>query len=226
MTVVGSTLRGGKLSSLTFTDITSIWKQKGEKSNLENDRGIFGVSKVRSIIEKLVYEDTINKIDKKMSDSNVGARKKRNIRDNLFVLYSVINDAIRNRRNIDIQYYDISKCFDSMWAEDAMNDYYDVGVTDDKFALISLMNKKCNVKVKTPVGDTERFVLKQIEMQGTVTAPIKCAIQLDTLGRYCYTYSTGLYFYRNACAIPPLGMIDDIAGIANCNSESVILRPT
>ena len=99
-----------------------------------------------------------------------------------------------------------------------------MGITNDKFALISLLNKKCNVKVKTPVGDTNRFELKQIEMQGTVNAPLKCAVQIDTLGRYCYTYSTGLYFYKNACAIPPLGMIDDIAGIARCNGDSVVLN--
>ena len=89
---------------LTFTNITSIWKQKGEKSDLENDRGIFGVSKIRAIIEKLVYEDSHEVIENNMSDSNVGARKKRNIRDNLFVLYASINDAIRNKKNIDIQY--------------------------------------------------------------------------------------------------------------------------
>ena len=96
---------------LTLTDITSIWKLKGEKSNLENDRGIFGVSKIRAIIEKLVYEDIYKEIDENMSDSNVGARKKRNIRDNLFVLNATIYDAIRNKTDIDIQFYDISKCF-------------------------------------------------------------------------------------------------------------------
>ena len=209
---------------LTFTDITSIWKQKGEKCDLENDRGIFGVSKIRAIIEKLIYEDIHEQVDEEMSDSNVGARKKRNIRDNLFVLYATINDAVRNKRNIDVQFYDISKCFDSMWTEDTMNDFYDVGVTNDKFSLISLMNNKCNVKVKTPVGDSENFELSQFEMQGTVTAPLKCAVQIDTLGRYCYTFGTGLYLYRDACNIPPLGMIDDIAGIAKCNNESIILN--
>ena len=144
----------------------------------------------------MVYEDTYEQIDANMSDSNVGGRKRRNIRDNLFVIYATINDAIRNNKKIDIQYYDISKCFDSMWAEDSMNDYYDVGVTNDKFALISLLNDKCKVKIKTPVGDTDIFELEQIEMQGTVTAPLKCSVQMDTLGRYCYKYSTGLYLYK------------------------------
>ena len=142
-------------SFLTHTDITSIWKQKGEKADLDNDRGIFGVSKVRAIIEKLVYEDTHEDIDDKMSDSNVGARKRRNIRDNLFTLYATINDAIRNKKNIDIQYYDIAKCFETMWTEDTMNDYYDVGVNNDKFALISLMNKNAMSKLK-PQLETPR----------------------------------------------------------------------
>ena len=140
------------------------------------------------------------------------------------MIYAIINHAIRNKKNIDIQFYDISKCFDAMWAEETMNDFYDAGVKNDKFALISLMNDKCKVKVKTPVGDTERFELNQIEMQGTVPAPLKCAVQVDTLGKYCYTYNTGNYMYKDACAVPPLGMIDVIAGVANCGDKSVVLN--
>ena len=159
-----------------------------------------------------------------MSDSNVGGRRKRNIRDNLFVIYAAINEAIKNKKPIDIQFYDLAKCFDAMWTEETMNDLYDAGVKDQNFSLISLMNDKCQVKVKTPVGDTKRFELNRIEMQGTVPAPLKCAVQMDTLGKYCYTYNTGLYVYRDACYVPPLGMIDDVAGIAHCKTNSIILN--
>ena len=159
-----------------------------------------------------------------MSDSNVGGRKHRNIRDNLFVLYATVNDANRKKKSINLQFFDISKCFDAMWAEDTMNDFYDAGVTDDNFSLISLLNEKCKVKVKTPVGDTERFELNMIEMQGTVLAPLKCSVQMDTLGRYCYKFNTGLYKYKGSCDVPPLGMIDDIAGVSDCNEKSVILN--
>ena len=114
-------------------------------------------------------------IDSCMSDSNDGGRRNRNIRDNLFVIYAAINDAIKNKKDIDIQFYDL----DAMWAEETMNDLYDVGVRDEKFALISLLNDKCQVKVKTPVGDTSRFELNRIEMQGTVPAPLKCAVQIE-----------------------------------------------
>ena len=159
-----------------------------------------------------------------MSDSNVGGRRKRNIRDNLFAIYAIINDAIKNKKDIDIQFYDISKCFDAMWAEETMNDIFEAGLKGDKFALMSLMNSKCRVKVKTPVGGTEIFELNNIEMQGTVPAPLKCAVQIETLGRYCYTYNTGIYYYKYVCSVPPLGMIDDIGGVAKCQDDTVILN--
>ena len=211
-------------SFFMLTDITSIYKGKGPKCDLNSDRGIFSVSKIRSIIEKLICQSQYDTIDKSMSDSNVGGRKDRNIRDNLFVLYAIINDAIRKKKSINLQFFDISKCFDAMWTEDTMNDFYDAGVTDDNFSLISLLNDKCKVKVKTPVGDTERFELNQIEMQGTVLAPLKCSVQMDTLGKYCYELNTGLYKYKGSCNVPPLGMIDDIAGVSDCNEKSVILN--
>lgn len=66
---------------------------------------------------------------------------------------------------------DLSKCFKSLWTQETMNDLYDLGVRDDKFALISALNDKCRVSIKTPVGQTEEFLLEKIEMQGTVTAP-------------------------------------------------------
>ena len=52
-----------------------------------------------------------------------------------------INEAV-SKKEIDIQFYDLAKCFDAMWAEETMNDLYDAGVQDEQFALISLMNEK------------------------------------------------------------------------------------
>ena len=77
-----------------FMSITSLYKQKGSRSDISNERGIFNVSKVRSIFDKVIYSDVYDTIDQQMSFSNVGGRKQRNIRDNLFVLYASINDVI------------------------------------------------------------------------------------------------------------------------------------
>ena len=144
-------------------------------------RGIFNVSKVRSIFDKVIYSEVYPTIDKNMSFSNVGGRRQRNIRDNLFVLYAAVNDG--SAPNFDIQGYDVIKCFDEMWYEETLNDLWDVKIQDDKFALISKLDEKCKIVVKTPCGVTDNFELERIALQGSVFGPIKCAVQMDTIGR-------------------------------------------
>ena len=84
-----------------------------------------------------------------------------------------------------------------------MKDLWDAGVHDEKFAIVSKMNEKCQIAVKTPVGITDRFELEQIEMQGTKFSNIKCSVQVDTLGRECYTSSEGLFLYKKVCLCSP-----------------------
>ena len=83
---------------MRITKITSIYKNKGEKSDLKNDRGVHSVTKFRAIIDKLVYNDKYEEIDRNMSDCNVGGRKNRSIRDNLFILNAVIKNALAIRK--------------------------------------------------------------------------------------------------------------------------------
>ena len=145
-----------------LTKITSIYKNKGEKCDLSNDRGVHSVTKFRAIIDKLLYNDKYPEIDGNMSECNVGGRKNRSIRDNLFVLYAVINDALGYQKvEIDIQFYDLRQAFDSMWFEKTMNDKWEsMDVKDEKSALISEMNQLVDLFVKTPVGDSEIFTLE------------------------------------------------------------------
>ena len=209
-----------------LTKITSIYKSKGEKCDLQNDRGVHSVTKFRAIIDKLLYNDMYEQIDSKMSNCNVGGRRNRSIRDNLFVIYACINDATGYQKtDIDIQFYDITQCFDSMWYEETMNDLWEsLDIRDDKFSLVSEMNKEVDIFVKTPVGDTEIFTLEKIEQQGTVLAPIKCSNQMDSISRECLKEKVEMFRYRNVISIPPLGMIDDLASVSYCGPKSVKLN--
>ena len=209
-----------------MTKTTSIYKKKGEKCDLSNDRGVHSVTKFWSIIDKLLYNDKYKEIDKNMSDCNVGGRKHRSIRDNLFVIYTVINDALSYQKvDIDIQFYDLRQAFNSMWFEETMNDMWEgMEVKDEKFALISEMNSNVDLFVKTPVGNSEVFTLEKIEQQGTVLGPIKCSNQIDSISRECLRENIEMFKYRGAISIPPLGMIHDLCAVAQCGPQSVIMN--
>ena len=211
---------------LTTSNITSIYKKRGEKNDLNSDRGVFNCVKLRSILDKLVYEDNYKIIDDNMSCSNIGARKNRNIRDHLFVVNAVLNHANQTKGDdIDIQIYDAFKCFDKMWYEETANDFYDAGVTGDSFIVMANSNQKCKVAVKTPWGSvTNRVTLKRIEMQGTNPAPLKCSVQIDTLGKECMEEGEGLFKYKDCTNIPALSFVDDVLAFSKCGTESVKLN--
>ena len=76
---------------LELCNISSIWKKKGSRNSFESYRGIFRVSVFRTILDRLIYNDEYSNIDQNLTDANVGCRKGRNIRDNLFVLNAIKN---------------------------------------------------------------------------------------------------------------------------------------
>ena len=70
---------------------------------------------MNKILDNLIYSDNYDEIDGNMSDSNVGARRKRNVKDHLLIIHGVINSVIRgNEECIDIQVYDLEKAFDAL----------------------------------------------------------------------------------------------------------------
>ena len=111
---------------------------------------MFNVAKLRSILDKLIYVDAYPTIDEKLSCSNVGGRKGRSIRYHLFIIYGINNDVLNGKaESIDIQGYDINKCFDDLW---------DVGLKNDTFAMKAKLDENAQVVVKTPVGVTESLI--------------------------------------------------------------------
>ena len=82
---------------IRFADVATIYKGKGEKCDLENDRGIFLVTTFRSILMRLIYKDKYQVIDSNMSDSQVGGRKGKNVRNHIWILNGIICDVLSTK---------------------------------------------------------------------------------------------------------------------------------
>ena len=77
---------------MEMTNVTSIYKKKGSRQDLNNDRGIFTVTVLRSIVDKLVYNDSYDTIDYNMRDSKEKGRHNRIIRDNIYGIILLVPD--------------------------------------------------------------------------------------------------------------------------------------
>ena len=72
------------------------------------------------------------------------------MRDNIFVMNAITNFVVNgNQEPIDIQVYDVQKCFDALWVEDCINDIYETGFDNDKLPLLFLENQNAMIAVKT-----------------------------------------------------------------------------
>jgi hypothetical protein len=203
---------------MRVTKISAIYKGKGEVTSLESDRGIFLVSIFRTILMTMIYKDKYDIIDRSMSDSNIGARKEKNIRNHIFVVNSILHDVLSKKSNspIDIMVLDYKQMFDSECLFQCMNDLYETGVDDDFFSLLFEATRENLVAVKTPHGISERTTINEIVMQGDVLAPLISSLQVDTIGKECLQDKKHLYFYKDEVPIPPLGLVDDLFTISTC----------
>ena len=168
---------------LELCNISSIWKQKKSKNEFDSYRGIFRLTVFRSILDRLIYNDEYKNIDRKLTDANVGARKNRNIRDNIFVMNAIFNSMSKdNGENLDCQVYDVETCFDALWLHEVVNCLYDAGLKNDKLTLLFLENNNANVAVKSNGGLSRRVNIKDIIMQGSVWGSLCCIVLMDKLG--------------------------------------------
>ena len=210
---------------LEACNITSIFKNKGSKSDFDKYRGIFRVLVFRSILEKLIYHDEYHKIDANLSDANVGARKGRNIRDNLFVVNAITNSIKRGSQEaVDICAYDAEKCFDALWTYECINDLFDAGLQNDRLTLLFIMNQSAQVAIKTPHGITERVSILNIIMQGTTWGSLFCKTTMDKLPQKIYKDKSLLYMYKGQVSVPPLEMVDDILTVETCGVKSLAMN--
>ena len=172
---------------------------------------------------RLIYLDKYDELDYSMSDSQVGARRGKSVRNHIWVLNGVICDVLSSKKKapVDLQFFYYKQCFDSLWLQEYMNDVYKGGIQDDKFSLLYNVNTRVNVSVKTPVGKTQRGIITNAIIQGDVFGPMLCGKQVDEIGKECIDERKYTYKYKGEVDIPPLSMLDDLISISECGHKDI-----
>jgi hypothetical protein len=209
--------------NLQRCNITTIHKKKS-KSDLCNYRGVFRVHVLRSILDRLTYNDLYYTIDNTLTDGNVGARKHRSVRDNIFVISAITNSVINgDSPAIQVQVLDQKTCFDKLWLQACVNSLYEAGINNDKLNLLYIENKNAQIAVKVNNQLTTRINVKDVVMQGSVWGSLKCTTNMDKLNKITMSDTQLQYKYKGDSNIPigVLGMVDDTLGVSECGNDSI-----
>ena len=199
---------------MNIANVTTVPKT-GSKLEPGNERGIFRVEILRSILMRLVYNTKYYDIDENISDCQMGARKGKGCRSNIWILNGIIFENIKRskKKPIVLQFYDFKQMFDSVNLKLAISDLYDYGVQDDNLQLLYKANQEIFMSVKTPGGLTERQKITNSVLQGDTWGPMLASLQVDKIGRSIEETGIG-YLYKNILPISMLGLVDDIVGVS------------
>ena len=205
-------------------NITSVYKSK-QKNSFENYRGIFRLPVLRSILDKLTYSDNYDKIDDNLTDGSFGSRKTKGCRDNMFIVYSVINSVLSGGyKPVVLEAIDNVKCFDKLWMEAVMNSLYDCGLTDQTLNILYNESDKASVAVKFGnVVSNNRADVSRVVMQGSVWASYMCTVLQDTMNKAMLSDKELVYNYKDDKDIEVgiIGFVDDSLAISECGYKSI-----
>ena len=82
---------------MNHANVTTVPKS-GSRLEPANERGMFRVEIVRSILMRLIYNSKYHEIDSNMSDCQMGARKGRGCRTNIWILNGIMHENIKRKR--------------------------------------------------------------------------------------------------------------------------------
>ena len=105
--------------------ICTLYKQKGSWKELENHRGIFIVVIVSIIFEKVLKNRITPILRENMTKFQTSGTKGKGVVDNLFIMRALISNSLYVNQPLFLTFYDIEKCFDSLWLEDCINSLWE-----------------------------------------------------------------------------------------------------
>ena len=196
--------------------IQTVKNKNGSLNKLESYRGIFLVPILSLILEKLLKNRMQPTLENNMSKFQTGGAKGKGVVDNLFILRGLIDHTNYLGKELWITFYDIEKCFDSLWLEDCINAPWRNGIQDDILYQVYLMNRKAHVTAKTPFGDSHPFITTDLVKQGACLGPIPNNCSLSDI---C---TEGTYFNYGSVQIKSLEFVDDVADLNSGNAFAVL----
>jgi hypothetical protein len=167
--------------------ISPIYKNKGSKKDLVNQRGLFLTLVISKIFERLVM-DRIKGTAKSISKLQAGGTENRSTYDQTFILRSFISHAKYIGITLFLTLYDFKQCFDNLWLEDSILSLWKLGLATDMLPIIYKMNEESKITVKTPIGNTNSFNVPCVCKQGTVLIPPICSA---SIAECCEEHKTG-----------------------------------
>ena len=159
-------------SAITY--LTRIWKGKGSRENLANNRFIHNKEPHTKLFEKCVVELVARKINQATPQAQAGSRKGRSTRDQMLKLLILQKFHESKGKPLPILLVDVRACFDKIRLSDVIFDTLEAGADAKAIRVLNKMASETVIKLKGDhrnEGEGVGRMVKNTLGQGTNLAP-------------------------------------------------------
>jgi len=153
--------------------IISIYKNKGDRSDCGNSRGISLLSVAGKVLAKVLL-DRLNKyvVDEVCPETQCGFRKQRGTVDMIFLARQIQEKAREQNRDLCIAFIDLRKAFDSVNRSLLWTVMRKFGCPRKFVAVVRAFHENMTASVSVGGEETNRFKVEVGVKQGCVLAPV------------------------------------------------------
>ena len=157
-----------------------IFKGKGKKENLSDNRFIHSKSWLPRLVEGLIVEEGVKEaLVTKSSMFQIGGQPGHRPEEHMFVMRSLISKTRAEGKPIVVQCWDISKFFDKERISDAILTCLKRKANKKATKLWLNLNEETKIRVKTGVGLSQEALVGAVVGQGTIGGALVSQAVLD-----------------------------------------------
>ena len=202
--------------------ITNVWKGKGDREKLKFQRGITVSSSISMICEQLINERMTDLVP--MSQAQGGGKKGCSTRDHVFILRGAITHALKNKTNLYVTFYDVTKAYDRADVDDMLIIAWEHGLKGKLWRLMKNLNTNLTAKIKMRQEFTRSIERKAGGKQGGKNFGFLFAKMMDVLAEEMENNSS-LGITINELHLPILEWVDDVVTFAEGqNQQNITLK--
>ena len=159
--------------------ITNVWKGKGDREKMDNQRGITVSSSIGTIAEEIITNRMLDTIQ--FSQAQAGGRKGGSTTDQIFILKAMIAVALKTGQELFVTFFDIKKAYDRANMGDMLHVIHEQGFRGKIWRLTKALNENLTSTVKTKAGISREIVRHTGGKQGGKAMVPMFSKMMDTL---------------------------------------------
>ena len=187
--------------------MTSLWKGKGDREALENHRGITVSSTIGNILEEIIDRRIQGNV--KFTQAQRGGLKGASTCDHIFILQSMINIALKQKRKTYITFFDVQKAYDHVDNRDMLGVMWDAGLKGKVWRILKELCSGLTASIKTRHGTTREIQMEIGGKQGSKVTGRMFSKLMDILSEEIIERKMG-FEMANQFIIGALMWVDDV----------------